>query len=186
MSHKLIVVGNGMAGVRAVEEILARGGGETFDITMFGDEPYGNYNRILLSNVLAGSDDKSEIYLNALDWYTDNDIDLRAGVRVVRLDAYRTPGARRRRIHHLLRHVDPGHRQPVFLSSDGRAVGRRQDVDRRRVRVPHTRRLHGHDRTGRGPVEGGRDRWWPARAGSRSRTCRIGALPWTSCMLRRR
>jgi nitrite reductase (NADH) large subunit len=85
---KLIVVGNGMAGVRAVEEILARGGGEKFDITMFGDEPYGNYNRILLSNVLAGSDDTSEIYLNALDWYTDNNIDLRAGVRVVRLDPY--------------------------------------------------------------------------------------------------
>jgi nitrite reductase (NADH) large subunit len=88
MTHKLIVVGNGMAGVRAVEEILARGGGEMFEITMFGDEPYGNYNRILLSNVLAGSDDTSEIYLNALDWYTDNNIDLRAGVRVVRLDPY--------------------------------------------------------------------------------------------------
>jgi nitrite reductase (NADH) large subunit len=84
----IVVVGNGMAGVRAVEEILARGGAEMFDITMFGDEPYGNYNRILLSNVLAGSDDTSEIYLNALDWYTDNNIDLRAGVRVVRLDPY--------------------------------------------------------------------------------------------------
>jgi nitrite reductase (NADH) large subunit len=66
---------------------LARGG-EKFDITMFGDEPYGNYNRIMLSNVLAGSDDSSEIYLNVLDWYIDNDIDLRAGVRVVRLDPY--------------------------------------------------------------------------------------------------
>jgi nitrite reductase [NAD(P)H] large subunit len=88
MARKLVVVGNGMAGVRAVEEILARGGGEQFDITMFGDEPYGNYNRILLSNVLAGSDDTSEIYLNALDWYNDNNIDLRAGVRVVRLDPY--------------------------------------------------------------------------------------------------
>ena len=43
-----------MAGIRAIEEILARGGGEKFDITVFGDEPYGNYNRILLSNVLAG------------------------------------------------------------------------------------------------------------------------------------
>ena len=71
-----------MAGVRAVEEILCRGGAESFDITVFGDEPYGNYNRILLSNVLAGSDDTDEIYLNPLDWYADNDIDLRAGVRV--------------------------------------------------------------------------------------------------------
>jgi nitrite reductase (NADH) large subunit len=77
-----------MAGVRAIEEILARGGAEQFDITVFGDEPYGNYNRILLSNVLAGSDDSTEIYLNALDWYADNAIDLRAGVRVVRLDTY--------------------------------------------------------------------------------------------------
>lgn len=85
---KLVVVGNGMAGARAVEEILARGGGERFAITMFGDEPYGNYNRILLSNVLAGSDDAGEIYLNPLDWYTENDIDLRAGVRVVRIDPF--------------------------------------------------------------------------------------------------
>jgi nitrite reductase (NADH) large subunit len=77
-----------MAGIRALEEILARGGGDTFDITVFGDEPYGNYNRILLSNVLAGSDDPAEIYLNALDWYADNRIDLRAGVRVVRIDTF--------------------------------------------------------------------------------------------------
>ena len=88
MTQKLVVVGNGMAGVRAIEEILLRGGGETFDITVFGDEPYGNYNRILLSNVLAGSDDADEIYLNGLDWYNDNDIDLRAGVRVVRIDRF--------------------------------------------------------------------------------------------------
>src|SRR6478752_4217300 len=85
---RLVVVGNGMAGIRAIEDVLARGGGEKFDITVFGDEPYGNYNRILLSNVLAGSDDPAEIYLNALDWYADNHIDLRAGVRVVRIDAF--------------------------------------------------------------------------------------------------
>ncbi|MDT5222916.1 MAG: nitrite reductase large subunit, partial [Mycobacterium sp.] len=44
---RLVVVGNGMAGARAIEEILARGGAERFEITVFGDEPYGNYNRIL-------------------------------------------------------------------------------------------------------------------------------------------
>jgi len=86
--RKLVVVGNGMAGIRAVEEILARGGSEQFDVTVFGDEPYGNYNRILLSNVLAGSDDPSEIYLNEVDWYAENGISLRAGVRVVRVDPY--------------------------------------------------------------------------------------------------
>src|SRR6516165_4041123 len=85
---KLVVVGNGMAGARTVEEILARGGSERFAITVFGDEPYGNYNRILLSNVLAGSDDAGEIYLNPLDWYADNNIELRAGVRVVRIDGF--------------------------------------------------------------------------------------------------
>jgi nitrite reductase (NADH) large subunit len=85
---KLVVIGNGMAGARAVEEILARGGGERFAITVFGDEPYGNYNRILLSNVLAGSDDAGEIYLNPLDWYAENNIDLRAGVRVVRINPF--------------------------------------------------------------------------------------------------
>lgn len=92
MAQKLVVVGNGMAGVRAIEEILLRGGTETFDITVFGDEPYGNYNRILLSNVLAGIQeieaDASEIFLNGLDWYNDNGIDLRAGVRVVRIDRF--------------------------------------------------------------------------------------------------
>ncbi|MCK5754959.1 MAG: FAD-dependent oxidoreductase, partial [Mycobacterium sp.] len=84
----LVVVGNGMAGIRAIEEVLARDGAERFTITVFGDEPYGNYNRILLSNVLAGVDDPGEIYLNAMDWYTDNGIDLRAGVRVVRVDTF--------------------------------------------------------------------------------------------------
>ena len=78
---KLIVVGNGMAGARTVEEILACGGGAQFEITVFGEEPYGNYNRILLSNVLNGSQDSSEIFLNGLSWYKDNSIDLRAGVR---------------------------------------------------------------------------------------------------------
>ena len=79
---KLVVIGNGMAGARTVEEILACGGGAQFEITVFGDEPYGNYNRILLSNVLNGSQDPSEIFLNGLSWYKDNGVELRAGVRV--------------------------------------------------------------------------------------------------------
>ena len=83
---KLVVIGNGMAGARAVEEILARGGGEQFAITMFGDEPYGNYNRILLSNVLNGSQDAQEIFLNPLSWYSENGITLHAGVRVSAID----------------------------------------------------------------------------------------------------
>lgn len=84
--QKLVVIGNGMAGARTVEEILLRGGGEQFEITMLGDEPYGNYNRILLSNVLNGSQDPSEIFLNPLDWYKENDINLLAPVRATEID----------------------------------------------------------------------------------------------------
>ena len=84
--QRLVVVGNGMAGARAVEEVLARGGAEMFDITMFGDEPYGNYNRILLSNILSGQQDTSEIYINPLDWYKDNGITLHKGARVTHID----------------------------------------------------------------------------------------------------
>jgi nitrite reductase (NADH) large subunit len=80
---KLVVIGNGMAGARCVEEILARGGADQFEITMFGDEPYGNYNRILLSDVLNGSHDESDIFLNPLSWYADNGIRLHSGVRAV-------------------------------------------------------------------------------------------------------
>ncbi len=69
-----------MAGARAVEEILARGGSEQFEITIFGDEPYGNYNRILLSNVLNGTQEASEIFLNPLEWYRENRITLHRGV----------------------------------------------------------------------------------------------------------
>src|SRR5437773_7944562 len=83
---KLIVIGNGMAGARTVEEILARGGAEQFEITVFGDEPYGNYNRILLSNVLNGSQDPKEIFLNPLAWYAENGVTLHAGRRVTRID----------------------------------------------------------------------------------------------------
>jgi nitrite reductase (NADH) large subunit len=83
---KLVVVGNGMAGARAVEELLALGGGDQFEITMFGDEPYGNYNRILLSNILSGVQDASEIFINPLSWYDENSITLHAGARVVEID----------------------------------------------------------------------------------------------------
>jgi nitrite reductase (NADH) large subunit len=87
--QKLVVIGNGMAGARTVEEILARGGGEQFKITMFGDEPYGNYNRILLSNVLNGTQDAADIFLNPLDWYTENNVTLHAPARVTHIDRAR-------------------------------------------------------------------------------------------------
>ena len=79
--QKLVVIGNGMAGARTVEEILERGGGEQFEITMFGEEPTGNYNRILLSNVLNGSYKEDEIFLNPLTWYEEHNIRLHVGKR---------------------------------------------------------------------------------------------------------
>lgn len=84
--QRLVAIGNGMAGARAVEEVLARGGADMFDITMFGNEPYGNYNRIRLSNILSGAQDTSEIFINPLSWYEENNITLHAGSRVVEID----------------------------------------------------------------------------------------------------
>jgi nitrite reductase (NADH) large subunit len=84
--QRLVVVGNGMAGARAVEEVLARGGADMFDITMFGEEKYGNYNRILLSNILSGIQDSNEIFINPIDWYAENDITLHLGSPVTDID----------------------------------------------------------------------------------------------------
>jgi nitrite reductase (NADH) large subunit len=77
-----------MAGARVVEEILKRAP-EQFDIVMFGAEPYGNYNRILLSNVLNGTQQATEIFINPLSWYRDNGIRLHAGVKVSHIDRRR-------------------------------------------------------------------------------------------------
>lgn len=82
--QKLVVVGNGMAGVACVEQILRHS--PKFQITIFGDETHVNYNRLLLSSVLAGEKSIDEIMLNGLDWYEKNDIDLRLGVRIVDVD----------------------------------------------------------------------------------------------------
>ena len=95
--RRLVVIGNGMAGARTVEEILARGGAEQFSITMFGDEPYGNYNRIMLSHVLSGEETDADIFLNSLPWYIENDITLHAGVRATRIDRFAKLVLQRRR-----------------------------------------------------------------------------------------
>src|SRR6266498_5825753 len=84
--QRLVVIGNGMAGARAVEEILARGGGEQFTITMFGAEPYGNYNRIMLSDVLSGKQSREQIFLNPLAWYAGQNITLHTDTSVAEID----------------------------------------------------------------------------------------------------
>ena len=65
---RLMVVGNGMAGMRTVEELLSRAP-DRFDITVIGAEPHPNYNRIMLSSVLAGDKTLDEIVLNPRAWY---------------------------------------------------------------------------------------------------------------------
>ncbi|TAJ76334.1 MAG: NAD(P)/FAD-dependent oxidoreductase [Gallionellaceae bacterium] len=82
---KLVMVGNGMAGVRTLEELLKLAP-EMYDITVFGAEPYPNYNRIMLSPVLAGEQGIQDIILNDLDWYAQNNITLHLNKKVVRID----------------------------------------------------------------------------------------------------
>jgi nitrite reductase (NADH) large subunit len=85
---RLVVVGNGMAGIRTIEELLKIAPG-FYEITVFGAEPHPNYNRILLSPVLAGEQTFEGIVLNGYDWYRDNGITLRAGVKIERIDRRR-------------------------------------------------------------------------------------------------
>ncbi|MFZ5594881.1 MAG: nitrite reductase large subunit NirB [Pseudomonadota bacterium] len=85
MKEKLVLIGNGMAGVRTLEELL-KIAPEKYDVTVFGAEPYGNYNRILLSPVLAGEKTIDQIMLNDRQWYADNGITLYCGKEVVQID----------------------------------------------------------------------------------------------------
>jgi nitrite reductase (NADH) large subunit len=85
MKQKLVMVGNGMAGVRTLEELL-KIAPDLYDITVFGAEPHPNYNRILLSPVLAGEQTLDEIVLNSFAWYAENNITLHSGKKVVEVD----------------------------------------------------------------------------------------------------
>ncbi|MEY2161226.1 NAD(P)/FAD-dependent oxidoreductase [Rhodanobacter sp. FW106-PBR-LB-2-11] len=87
---RLVVIGNGMAGMRTVEELLQLAP-DRYDISVFGAEPYGNYNRILLSLLLSGEKRTEDIMLNTAEWYAEHGITLHAGDPVVAID-------RRRRI----------------------------------------------------------------------------------------
>jgi nitrite reductase (NADH) large subunit len=82
---KLVLVGNGMAGMRTLEELL-KAAPDLYDITVFGDEPHPNYNRIMLSPVLAGEQTVEQIVLNSRDWYAEHGIKLHTGKRVVKID----------------------------------------------------------------------------------------------------
>jgi nitrite reductase (NADH) large subunit len=83
--QRLVVVGNGMAAGRTLEELL-KYAPDLYDITVFGAEPLPNYNRILLSPVLSGEQRLSEIILNDLLWYERHGIRLHLNSKVVKLD----------------------------------------------------------------------------------------------------
>ncbi|WP_371868849.1 NAD(P)/FAD-dependent oxidoreductase [Duganella lactea] len=85
MKPALVVIGNGMAGMRTVEE-LYKLAPDMYDITVFGAEPHGNYNRILLSPVLAGEKSVEDIMLNTREWYVQHGITLHAGDPVEHID----------------------------------------------------------------------------------------------------
>jgi nitrite reductase (NADH) large subunit len=85
---KLVLVGNGMAGIRTLESLLTIAP-DLYDITVFGAEPYPNYNRIQLSPVLAGEQTVEDIILNPLAWYAEHGITLHLGKRVVNVDRAR-------------------------------------------------------------------------------------------------
>jgi nitrite reductase (NADH) large subunit len=85
---RLVVIGNGMAGMRTVEELL-KIAPDLYEITVFGDEPHPNYNRIMLSPVLAGEQTIDDIVLNSREWYAENGITLHAGKRINRVDRVR-------------------------------------------------------------------------------------------------
>lgn len=86
MKQRLVMIGNGMAGVRTIEEILERNK-DKFEIIVFGDEPYPNYNRILLSNVLQGKTNIDEIIINDWNWYKEHNINLYTNEKVIRIDS---------------------------------------------------------------------------------------------------
>jgi NAD(P)H-dependent nitrite reductase small subunit len=86
---RLVVAGNGMAGMRTVEELLKLGVADRFQITVFGAEPRGNYNRILLSPVLSGEQQADDIMLHRPSWYTRRGITLHSGDPIVEIDRKR-------------------------------------------------------------------------------------------------
>ncbi len=84
MKQKLVLVGNGMAGVRTLEELFKHGN-DQYDITVVGSEPHPNYNRIMLSPVLASEKTIDDIILNSREWYQENDIELITGDTVTEI-----------------------------------------------------------------------------------------------------
>ena len=86
--EKLVLIGNGMAGVRVIEHLLKLAP-DAYDITIIGEESHPNYNRIMLSSVLTGGTDMKEIIINDMNWYKENRIQLVTGQKVTKMDTTR-------------------------------------------------------------------------------------------------
>ncbi|MGF7046968.1 nitrite reductase (NADH) large subunit [Paenibacillus sp. DS2015] len=84
-TKKMVLIGNGMAGMRTIEHVLKLST-DAYEITVFGAEPHPNYNRIMLSSVLAGGADMQDIIINDWDWYEENNIRLYTGDAVKKID----------------------------------------------------------------------------------------------------
>ena len=84
-SKHLVVVGNGMAGMACLDAILRRK--PNFKVTVLSEEPYYNYNRILLSAVLSGEKSVEEVYINTKEWYDANNIMLLRSVKAMDVDS---------------------------------------------------------------------------------------------------
>src|SRR6476646_11263407 len=83
---RLAIIGNGMAAGRLLDDLLRRDGLRHYQVTVFGEEPHGCYNRILLGRVLAGAT-PDDIMLKPPEWYAERGVRFRAGAAVTRLDA---------------------------------------------------------------------------------------------------
>src|SRR5437667_6544696 len=84
----MVGVGTGMAGAKVVEEVLVREP-DRFSIRMFGAEPHGTYNRILLSSYLGGFAEPEQLWLNPLEWYESRNVFVHTGVKVDHIDRER-------------------------------------------------------------------------------------------------
>ena len=103
---KLVMIGNGMAGVRCLEELFKLSP-DLYDVTVFGAEPHPNYNRIALSPVLSGEQSLDEIILNPLSWYEEHHIALHLSAEVLRVDrSERIVYAKNAEGHDLQAHYD--------------------------------------------------------------------------------
>ena len=129
---KLVMVGNGMAGVRTLEELL-KIAPDLYDITVFGAEPHPNYNRILLSPVLAGEQTLDDIVLNPVEWYAEHGITLHLGKKVVDVDRRRRIVRRRGRHRGAVRPAADRHRlEPVHPAAARQGPRRRDRLPRHR------------------------------------------------------